>query len=78
MSGRASNMPATTSTAVRAHSNPATAPATRSDSGSSSSTSLAYTGMNDAERTPSPIRFCRRFGIRSAALKASATAPTPR
>ena len=44
----------------------------------SSSSSRAYTGMNDADSTPSPSRFCSRFGIRSAALKASAAAPTPR
>src|SRR5438093_1231675 len=28
--------------------------------------------MNDADSAPSPNRFCRRFGIRNAALKASA------
>jgi hypothetical protein len=30
--------------------------------------------MNEAERTPSPKRFCRRLGIRRAAVKASAAA----
>ena len=44
----------------------------------SSSSSREYTGMNDADSTPSPSRFCSRFGMRSAALKASAAAPTPR
>jgi hypothetical protein len=34
--------------------------------------------MNDAESTPSPSRFWRRFGIRRAALNTSAVAPTPR
>jgi hypothetical protein len=28
--------------------------------------------MNDAESAPSPNRFCRKFGMRKAALKASA------
>jgi hypothetical protein len=28
--------------------------------------------MNDAERAPSPNRFCRKFGMRNAALNASA------
>src|SRR5919201_1727541 len=32
-------------------------------------------GMNDAERTPSPKRFCRTLGIRTAALNASAATP---
>jgi hypothetical protein len=34
--------------------------------------------MNDAERTPSPNRFCRKFGILNAALKASAAADVPK
>ena len=32
----------------------------------------AYTGMNDADRAPSPNRFWRRLGIRKAAVNASA------
>jgi hypothetical protein len=39
---------------------------------------LAYTGMNEAERTPSPKRFWRKFGIRKAALKASAASEVPK
>src|SRR5512142_3187663 len=34
--------------------------------------------MNEAESTPSPNRFWRKFGILSAALKASAAAELPR
>src|SRR5918997_3034513 len=34
--------------------------------------------MNDADSTPSPSRFCIRFGMRSAALKASAAGLVPR
>jgi hypothetical protein len=34
--------------------------------------------MNDAERTPSPKRFCRKLGIRNAALKASAASEVPK
>ena len=33
--------------------------------------------MNDAESTPSPKRFCRKFGIFSAALNAPAAAELP-
>ena len=33
--------------------------------------------MNDAEREPSPSRFCSRLGIRRAAAKASAAGPRP-
>src|SRR5260370_26926548 len=34
--------------------------------------------MNEAERTPSPNKFCKIFGIRNPALKASAVAEFPR
>src|ERR1700726_3355618 len=34
--------------------------------------------MNDADRTPSPKRFWRKFGILSAARKASAAGNVPR
>src|SRR5256885_140054 len=34
--------------------------------------------MNDAESTPSPKRFCRKFGIRSAAENAPAATEFPR
>ena len=40
--------------------------------------SRAYTGMKDAESTPSPKRFCRKFGIRVAEPKASAASDVPR
>ena len=33
--------------------------------------SAEWTGMNDPESAPSPNRFCRRLGIRNAALNAS-------
>ena len=33
-------------------------------SSSSRATSAAYTGMNDADSTPSPNRFCRKLGMR--------------
>ena len=50
-----------------------TAPATRSASRRSPrDSSAAYTGMNDADSAPSPNRFWRRFGMRNAALNASA------
>ena len=42
------------------------------------STSREYTGMNDADSTPSPSRFCIRLGMRSAARNASADTPRPR
>ena len=38
----------------------------------------AYTGMNDADSTPSPSRFWSRFGIRSAARNAAAAGDSPR
>src|SRR3990172_1403487 len=34
--------------------------------------------MNEALRTPSPKRFCRKLGIRNAAAKASAASLSPR
>ena len=34
--------------------------------------------MNEADSTPSPSRFCSRFGMRRAALNASEARPTPR
>ncbi len=41
-------------------------------------TSGAYTGMNDADSAPSPNRFCRKLGMRNAALNASASTPRPK
>ena len=38
---------------------------------------LYATGMNDAESTPSPKRFCKKLGMRSAALNASAASEFP-
>src|SRR3990172_10834136 len=32
--------------------------------------------MNEADRAPSPNRFCRKFGMRNAALNASAASDT--
>ena len=67
-------MPSSTSTAVTNASRVPTAPATRSASLRSPRASrLAYTGMNDADNAPSPNRFCSRFGMRNAAVNASAT-----
>ena len=58
---------------------PATAPASRVASFSSPlPRSPAYSGMKEADRTPSPKRFCSMFGIRNAALNASAARPAPR
>jgi hypothetical protein len=34
--------------------------------------------MNEAESTPSPNRFCRKLGIRNAALNASAASEVPK
>ena len=34
--------------------------------------------VNDADRTPSPNRFCSRFGMRNAARNASATPEFPK
>src|SRR3989304_4586628 len=34
--------------------------------------------MNEALRTPSPKRFCRKLGIRNAAARARAAPPSPR
>jgi hypothetical protein len=34
--------------------------------------------MNEAERTPSPKRFCRKLGMRKAALNASAASEVPK
>jgi hypothetical protein len=34
--------------------------------------------MRDAESTPSPNRFCRKLGIRNAALNASAASDVPK
>jgi hypothetical protein len=53
--------------------------ATRSASSSSlPPKSRAYVGMKEAERTPSPKRFWRMLGIRSAARNASAASVLPR
>ena len=52
----------------------AIAPATRPASSFASRASrFAYTGMNDAESTPSPKRFCKKLGMRNAARNASLT-----
>ena len=37
-----------------------------------------YTGMKDAESTPSPNRFWRKLGMRNAARKASAASELPK
>jgi hypothetical protein len=34
--------------------------------------------MNEAESTPSPKRFCKKFGILKAALNASAASDVPK
>jgi len=39
---------------------------------------FAYTGINEAERTPSPKRFCKKLGILKAALNASAASELPK
>jgi hypothetical protein len=65
--------PNSTRMATTSASSAPTAPATRSASfRSPRATSEAYTGMNDADNAPSPNRFCRKLGMRNAALKASA------
>ena len=67
--------PASTSRDVTSARKASTAPATRLASSSSpraSSLPPAYTGMKEAESTPSPNRFCRKLGMRKAALNASA------
>ena len=78
VSGPAKRIPIATTAAITAISSPRIFPASRLAASRSSSSSREYTGMNDAESTPSPSRFWSRFGIRSAALKTSAVAPTPR
>src|ERR1035437_2288271 len=71
--------PTTTSTVAMSASSENTAPATRPASSSSpSASSLAYTGMKDAESTASPKRFWRKLGMRMAALNASAASDVPR
>src|SRR6185312_12269330 len=75
----AAKMPTVTSTVATIASSENTAPATRPASASSpSASSRAYTGMNDADSTPSPNRFCRKFGILIAAVNASAESEVPR
>jgi hypothetical protein len=62
-SSGAASTPASTSSDTISASMLATAPATRRASSSRfSSISRTYTGMNDADSTPSPNRFCSRFG----------------
>ena len=57
----------------------ANTPATRPASSSfPSASSFAYTGMKDAERTPSPKRFCNEFGMRSAAMNAPVAIEFPK
>ena len=67
------NTPTSTIAPTTIASSAATAPATRSAVFCSPrATSAAYTGMNEADSAPSPNRFCRKFGMRNAALNASA------
>ncbi len=71
----AAKTPSATSTATSSERSPKTAPATRSASSRRPSpSSRAYTGMKEAESTPSPNRFCSTFGMRSAAVNAPASA----
>ncbi len=73
------SIPTATSRPVASASNPNTAPATRSASFESPfPSSPAYTGMNEPESTPSPKRFCRKLGMRSAALNTAAIPELPR
>ena len=61
--------PSSVKIVVTSETSPATAPATlRASSSRPSARSAAYTGMNEALRTPSPSRFCRKLGILNAAL----------
>ena len=63
-----SSTPINTRTLIASASSDATMPATRpAVSSSFSASSRAYTGMNEAESTPSPKRFCKTFGMRMAA-----------
>ena len=50
----------------------------RASSLSSLARRRAYTGIKEAERTPSPKRFCKRLGMRKAARKASAASELPK
>ena len=78
VSGSASTTPTSATAAATAASNPTTAPARRrAASRSPRSIRSLYTGMNDADRAPSPSRFCSRLGIFKAARKASSAAPVP-
>ncbi|CAM3279919.1 hypothetical protein COSO111634_09790 [Corallococcus soli] len=73
------SMPSATITLVASASRPNTAPATLSDSSASFlPSSWAYTGMKEPDSTPSPKRFCRKLGMRSAALKTAAASALPR
>ena len=78
VSGCANRIPRATTAAMTVSRRPRILPASRLAACRSSSSSREYTGMNDADSTPSPSRFWSRFGILSAALKTSAVAPTPR
>ncbi len=56
-----------------------TAPASSAASRFSPRASVpAYSGMKDAESTPSPNRFCSMFGMRNAPWKASFASDAPR
>ncbi len=72
-------MPAATTRPMAITSSPKMAPASWSASSCFfSPRSWAYTGMNEPESTPSPKRFCRKLGMRSAALKTAAASALPR
>ena len=75
----AAHAPSAASTPATAARSPNTAPAARPASSSRpSSSNRTYTGMNEALSVPSPRRFCRTFGMRSAARQASASGPVPK
>ncbi len=79
MSQGASSMPASTSTDTVSASSAATAAATADASRAwSRARRPAYTGMKEADSTPSPNRFWRKLGIRNAALNASAASEVPK
>ena len=79
MSQGVSSTPASTSTETARPSSAATTPAAvRASSSRPRARNPAYTGMNEADSTPSPKRFWRKLGIRNAALNASAASDVPK
>ncbi len=71
--------PTSTNAEVISTSKEAIAPATfPASSFASRANKFAYTGMNDAESTPSPNRFCKKLGMRKAARNASAESELPK